>query len=277
MELGLTQPILTIPFKLRFTGKDADDHQVASYLGTKSLHGFSRAVQIATQAYLNQEAVSRATALHDADLFLTGAKPGSLVFDFRMDVLRKKAGVMLNRDVFFDFCSTIFSRAVGKPYNPTTAYVQRFDQDQESDLIDLTVEQIEESLKITHASIDRSIEGISFERPRLGVQTYFDCETKQYIESSLMSDVDRRYKGHITRFNSITGNGRAYINSLHRVIPFKLQDEFLQGKRGFLTWSLHGSNVQRAKNLNIDALEVTSAAGTVKRLALIDCNQVGDD
>lgn len=273
----MAEAILTVPFKLRLTGKDADDHQVASYLGTRSLHGFSRAVQIATQAYLNEEAVSRATALHDADLYLTGAKPGSLTFDFRLDVFRKKSHVTLNRDSFYDFCATVFSRAVGIPYSPKTKYVKKIDEDQESDLIDLTIEQVEEPLKVAHSAIDRSVSGISFERPRAGSQVYFDHETKQYIESNLLSDSDRRYNGHVTRFNSITGNGRAYINSLNRVIPFKLNDEFLESKRGFLTWSLHGSNVHRAKNLNLDALEITSAAGTVKRLALIDCNQVGDD
>lgn len=273
----MTQPILTIPFKLRLTGKDADEHKVASYLGTRTLHGFSRSVQIVTQAYLNQEAVSRATALHDAELFLTGAKAGSFTFDFRMDVFRKKAGVTLNRDTFFDFCSTVFSRATGQSFAPQTHYVRTIDDDQESDLIDMTVEQVEESLKVAHAAIDGSVEGISFERPRAGSQTFFDHETKLYIESSLKSDVNRRYTGHVTRFNSITGNGRAYINALNRVIPFKLEQEFLEGKRGFLTWSLHGSNVHRAKNLNLDALEITSAAGTIKRLTLIDCNQVGDD
>jgi hypothetical protein len=273
----MAQPILTIPFKLRLSGKDAEQHQVASYLGTRTLHGFSRSIQIVTQAYLNEEAVSRATALHDANLYLTGAKPGSLTFDFRMDIFRKKAGVTLNRDTFYDFCSTVFSRASGKSHNPTTPHVLRLDEDQESDLIDLTVEQVEESLKVAHSAIDKSVEGIAFNRPRSGTQTYFDHETKQYIESSLKSDLDRKYKGHVTRFNSITGNGRAYINSLKRVVPFKLEEEFLESKRGFLTWSLHGSNVHCAKNLNMNALEITSAAGTVKRLALVDCNQVGDD
>lgn len=273
----MAETILTVPFKLRLTGQDADNHQVASYLGTRSLHGFSRSIQIATQAYLNEEAVSRATALHDANLYLTGAKPGSLTFDFRLDIFQKKSCVTLNRDTFYDFCGTVLSRAAGVPYSPKTTYVRKIDEDHESDLIDLTIEQVEEPLKAAHAAIDRSVSGISFERPRVGSQVYFDHETKQYIESSITSDLDRRYKGHVTRFNSITGNGRAYINSLDRVVPFKLEDEFLESKRGFLTWSLHGSNIHRAKNLNLDALEITSAAGTVKRLALVDCNQVGDD
>lgn len=230
---SLTQPILTIPFKLRLTGKDADEHQVSSYLGTRTLHGFTRSVQVATHAYLNQEAVSRATALHDANLFLTGAKSGSLTFDFRMDVLKKKANVKLSRDVFFDFCSTVFSRASGRVFSPKTSYVQGLDEEQDSDLIDLTIEHVEESLKIAHSAIGGSVDKISFERPRVGSQTYFDCETKQYIESSIKSNDGKKYKGHVTRFNSITGNGRAHINSLGRVVPFKLQGEFLESNRGY--------------------------------------------
>lgn len=273
----MTQVILTIPFKLRFSGKDADEHQVAGYSGTRSLHGFSRAIQIATHAYLNAEPVSRATALHDAELFLTGAKPGSLTFDFKLDIFKKKPSVTLSRDAFYDFCSTVFSRATGKPYSPKTPYVKSIDDDLESDLIDLTVEHVEESLKSAHSAIEQSVKSIAFERPRSGVQIYFDQETKNYIESSPISPVDHQHTGHVTRFNSITGNGRAFINDLGRVVPFRLGDEFLESKRGFLTWSLHGSNVHRAKNLKIDAFEITSAAGTVKRLALVDCNMSGDD
>lgn len=112
---------------MRFTGKDADNHEVASYVGTKAIHGFSRSIQIVSHAYLKQEAVSRATALHDGKLFLTGAKPSSLSFDFRLDVNAKKPGVTLSRGVFFDFYSTVFHRATGRDFNPNTPYVKGLD------------------------------------------------------------------------------------------------------------------------------------------------------
>ena len=269
--------LLSIPFKVRLTGKDADNHAVASYVGTKALHGFTRSVQIVSKAYLNNEAVSRATALHDGNLFITGGKPGSLIFDFRLDVTGKKPDVTLNRNVFFDFCSTIFHRATGREFSPDTAYVKKLDEDTSDDLIDLTVEHVEEALKEAHTAIGTSVTGMAFERPRSGIQTYFDQETKQYIQSSILSEEARNLEGHVTRFNTVTGNGRAYINDLNRIIPFRLESDFLESKRGFITWSLHGSNVHRAKNLILDAQEITSAAGTVKRLAISDCNQAGTD
>lgn len=273
----MSDTLLSIPFKLRFVGKDADEHRVASYTGSQAVYGFTRSLQIASQAYLNQVAVSKATALRDADLFLMSAKPSSLTFDFRLDIFKCKAGVTLNPQTFFDFCSTVFYRASGRQYLPKTAYVKKLDEDKEDDLIDLTIEQLEEPLKDAHSAIGNSIEGMYFDRPRSGPQVYFDNETKSYMQISQLSDVVKAQNAHITRFNSITGNGRAYINSLSRVVPFSLDRDFLSSKRGFITWSLHGSNVHRSKNLILDVLEVTSAKGTVKRLSLVDCNRLGDD
>lgn len=273
----MTQTLLSIPFKLRFEGKDADNHEVSSYLGTKAIHGFTRSTQIATQAYINHDPVSRATALHDGKLYFTGAKSGSLIFDFRLDVFQKKSDVTLNRDTFYDFLSTVFHKATGRIYAPKSAYVKRLEDNTEDDLIDQTVEQVEESLKEAHSAIGSSISGMSFERPRSGTQTYFDAETKSYIQASIVADEPQMWDAHVTRFNSITGNGRAYVSSVNRIVPFRLDTDFPEGKRGFITWSLHGSNIHRSKNLRLDALETTSAAGTIKRLTLIDCARTGND
>lgn len=262
---------------MRLTGKDADRHEVASYVGTKAIHGFTRSIQIVSQAYLNQQPVSRATAFRGGNLFLAGMKPGSLLFDFRLDVTGKKPSVTLSRSIFFDFCSTVFHRATGREFTPDTAYVKKLDEDTEDDLLDLTVEHVEDALKEAHTAIGTSVTRMTFERPRSGTQTYFDQETKQYIESSILSEEGTNFEGHITRFNSITGNGRAFINSLGRIVPFRLEEDFLESKRGLITWSLHGSNVHISKNLILDAKQITSAAGGVKRLSLIDCNQAGDD
>lgn len=269
----MTAEISSIPFKIRFSGKDADEHRIDAYDGTKSIFEITRAIQIATQSYLNKVAVSRATALHDGAVYLSYAKPGSLLFDFKIDIFRRSSGVPKDRDVFFDFLSLILSRATGKKHTPETAYVQRLDADKEDDLIDLTVEAVEDSLKEGHRAIGRTVEKISIERPRSGEIIVFDPETKLYIQSSIIDDEWGNLEGYVTRFNSITGNGRAYINSLKKIIPFRLDDTFSQGKRGHITWSLHGSNVNTAKNLIFDAKRISSKSGVVKRLSIIDCVQ----
>ena len=104
-----------------------------------------------------------------------------------------------------------------------------------------------------------------------------DPETKEYVEASIPADDWEMMDGHVTRFNSITGNGRAYKNELERTIPFKLADDFPTMKRGLITWSLHGSNIHTAKNLRFDTKSISSSGGVIKRLIVQDCNQIGDD
>lgn len=273
----MADQLLSFPLRVRFTGKHADQHRVEAHAGSTSLLGLSRAIQIATKAYLNQTAVSRATALHDADIFLIRVNPGSLNFDFRIEVLRKAAGVTLNVDTFFDFISTVLSRAVGSNYEPKTPYVQRLDQNEEDDLLDQTVEEVEDALRQGHRAIGRSVEGISIIRPRSGQGVFFDAETKEYIEKNVFADEVEALEGHVTRFNSITGNGRAYIGALGRIVPFKLSESYPDEKRGAITWSLHGSNVHRAKNLIFDARTVSSSSGVVKRLVVDNAVQAGND
>lgn len=269
----MADPEYSIPFKIRFAGKDADDHRVEAYEGGRSILGMTRAIQIVTQSYLNQVAVSRATALHDGEIYLAGVKPGSLLFDFDLNILKRSIGVPKDRDTFFDFLSTILARASGQKYTPTSAYVQRLDADKEDDLLDLTVEVVEDPLKEGHRAIGNSIGQISIDRPRNGTIMVFDPETKLYLQSSIVDEDWGHLSGHVTRFNAITGNGRAYITSLQKIIPFRLDEGFPPGKRGHITWSLHGSNINTAKNLTFDAKRISSQSGAVKRLAILDCDQ----
>lgn len=100
------------------------------------------------------------------------------------------------------------------------------DQNEEDDLLDQTVEEVEDALRQGHRAIGRSVEGISIIRPRSGQGVFFDAETKEYIEKNVFADEVEALEGHVTRFNSITGNGRAYIGALGRIVPFKLSESY---------------------------------------------------
>lgn len=266
--------IVSIPFRLRFVGKDADKHQAEAHAATTTLHGFTRAIQLVSYAYLNMEPVTRATALRGADVYFMTAKPGSMLFDFRLSVRRKMNGVTLNPSIFYDVVSSVLSRAVGKDRPPETSYVRKMDA--ETDILDAAAVTIEEALKEGHRVIGRTSDQIVFERPRAPL-VYFDAETKRYIEESNTSNVAHRLEGHVTRFNTKTGNGRAYINQYNSIIPFSLRQEYPEANKKFITWSLHGSNIHRAKNLTFDLLTVTSSNGAIKRLLFSDSAQTGND
>lgn len=88
-----------------------------------------------------------------------------------------------------------------------------------------------------------------------------------------MSEHIQLLEGNVTRYNALSRNGRAFIDSLERVVPFRPDGDFPTSDLGQLTWSLHGSNIKARNKLDFQARKVTSASGKVKRLLLVDCNR----
>ncbi len=60
--------------RISYTGGLADENSLPAYDGATSIDGISRALHIATHAYVNAEVVSRATALRGASLFAQARK-----------------------------------------------------------------------------------------------------------------------------------------------------------------------------------------------------------
>ena len=79
------------------------------------------------------------------------------------------------------------------------------------------------------------------------------------------------FQGNMPRYNSLSRNGRAFIDQLERVVPVRPDADFPVADLGYLTWSLHGSNTATHNKLEMRARRVSSASGRVKRLLLVDC------
>lgn len=68
--------------------------------------------------------------------------------------------------------------------------------------------------------------------------------------------------------------GAMYVDQLHKIIPFKPDGDFPAGRMGLLTWSLHGSNTDLSKKLELKVRHVKSALGESKRFLLADCKRI---
>ena len=137
---------------------------------------------------------------------------------------------------------------------------------------DQLAETLEGSLQRAHRSIDNGVRTITLERPRSELVT-FDSSTSLWVNTRDENPAVEVLTGSITRYNSITGNGRAYVRELERVIPFRPGPDFPENKRGLLTWSLHGNTIASSKELRFWASQIESAKGDPKRLILSDCTQ----
>lgn len=262
----------TYKLKIRFSGESIDKYGVNLYDGSTSFYGISQAIQIVFNAYINNKVISSAPGLRGGKVFFGGPRRGSVLID--LILLAEKYPVVAGASgaVLYDFIKFALSKAVGKFENkPETKSVQDLADDEL--FFDQLSETIEGSLKRAHRAIDYGVKHISIERPRSSLLT-FDWETSQWVNTLNENPLVEEFTGNITRYNSITGNGRAFIKELKKVIPFRLVDKFPANHKGLLTWSLHGDNIDKEKGLKFWASKIESAGGHPKRLLLTDCTKL---
>lgn len=259
--------------KLRFQGEVADQKGVDLYDGSTSLNGFAQALQIATHAFMSNEIVSRATAMKKAQMYMGAPRRGSLVIGLVAVIETYPVTAALTGAAFYEFIKYSLSKAVGyvtkEPEEPS---IRKISLSADETFFDQLAETLEGSLQRAHRAIDHGVPSIQLERPRAPL-LIFDQTTSEWVNTRDEDPEVVELTGNITRYNSISGNGRAYVRELKKVLPFRKSSSFPDHKRGLLTWSLHGDNVAGAKDLKFWASKIESANGAPKRLILADIAQ----
>lgn len=276
-----------LPLRITYRGGLADRNELPGYDGAASIDGMTRAIHIATHAYMTGEIVSRATALKGAKIVMRPARQGSFIFDLIVLMetypATSTAAVALSGPAFYDFIKTGFRRATGwinaEPSHPhlQKIYALKEPPDFRTLPVDLDElgETLEGSLQAAHRPIgdQDQVTTITLGSPRNELIT-FDDESKDWVTTQDQSDRLEVLEGNVTRYNALSRNGRAFIDPLERVVPFRPDGDFPAADLGQLTWSLHGSNIGGRNKLHFRARKVTSASGKVKRLLLADCSKV---
>ena len=258
--------------KLRFSGNTVETNGLDLYDGATSFYGFAQSMQIAVHAYMTGEIVSRATALRGAEMYFGAPRRGSVLYDIVTIVEAYPVTGALAGVVFYDFMKTAFAKATGVFRAPETPAVQNVALTMDETFFDQLAETMEGSLQRAHRAIDNGVAKVTLERPRSELVT-FDQSTSEWVNTRDLNPDVEEFSGSITRYNSISGNGRAFIRELDKVIPFRPGDTFPDSKRGFLSWSLHGNTVSANKELKFWASKIEAASGQAKRLILADCAQ----
>lgn len=263
--------------KISYHGGVADENELPLYDGTASIHGVAQSLQIATHAYLNEEIVGRATALHGASFLIRPPRRGSFIMEVVANIEKfpacSTAVTAIAAPAFYDFLKIAYQKALGAFVDePETPTVRRmFERDEP--FFDELGETLEGSLARAHRPIGDEVDYVTISRPRADLVT-LDQDTKEWVNTRDVGDEFEEMTGNVTRFNSVTRNGRAYIDQLNKIVPFKPDGDFNMGRIGGLTWSLHGSNVALPNKLKFSARRVCSASGQAKRLLLRDCSRV---
>lgn len=262
----------TFALKLRFSGGNTDNAGLDLYDGSASFHGFAKALQLTTHAFLNDEAVMKATALKGAELSFVAPRRGSVLFDLFARFKRSPKTAPLNADTYYDFTRVALERATGNlEAEAQTRFVERKLASDEP-FFDVLAEKLEGPLQQAHRSIENEGVTVHLERPRSKL-VRFDLETSAWVHTRDEDSATLEYDGNMTRFNTQTGNGRAYVRAFKKILPIRKSESFNQRNKEWLTWSLHGDNISTDKELIFVGRRVDSANGDPKRIIIDDCRR----
>lgn len=276
--------------KIKYVGGLADENVLPGYDGATSIDGITRALHIATHAYMTGEVTTRATALKKASIQLKPARQGSFIFELIVLIEAYPAMSALAASVggpmFYDFIKTAFRRATGAldAEPETTSLKKIYERKQPPPLkkppvdFDELSETLEGSLQAAHRPIgaEGTISRISIGSPRNELVT-FDDETKDWVNTQEEAVGLEVVRGNVTRYNSLSRNARVFVDQFERVIPIRPDADFSVGDLSLLTWSLHGSNIGTRNKLDMRVRRVSSASGKVKRLLLADCQRAPEE
>lgn len=262
--------------KIRYTGGDADEHMLPLYDGTTSILGISQALQLVVHAYINDEVVSRATALRGARMYIKPAQQGSYLFELVTLIEAYPATAGISAVVFYDFLKVALSRATGSINAEPETKSLRKDFEKREPFFDDLAETLEGSLQRAHRPIGGGVEVINIGRPRSDL-IQLDQQSSDWVNTREEITELVTVTGNVTRYNSNTLNGRIYIEELGKIVPFKPNGDFPAANLWHLTWSIHGSNTGLPKRLELEVRYVNSAIGDTKRILISNTKQILDE
>ncbi len=272
--------------KITYTGGLADQNALPGYDGVTSIDGITRAIHIVTHAYMTGEVTSRATALKGASILLRPMRKGSFIYDLvvlmEANPATTAAAVGLGGPMFYDFVKAALRRATGAfDAEPETISLQRLYQRKDPPPLKRPPADLDELSEILEGSLQDAHRPIGAEGTigRISIGTHrtelvlFDEGTKDWVNTREAAVGLETLRGNVTRYNSLSRNGRVFVDQFERVVPMRPDADFMAGNLAFLTWSLHGSNIGTPSKLDMSVRRVTSASGKVKRLLIADCQR----
>jgi hypothetical protein len=275
----------SLRFTLSYEGADADDHKIDFYDVSQALIGFQRSLALTTHLVLNNQVITQAPSLKNAEISAVPAKAGSWEFVAIVTVLGGGAvtaltasrGTVLGHLIASAYDYVIaqslgfhvdFEKTLGQQYEETKkngadTYVlseDRFDsliEKCETAIIQMH-RPIVENETATSAKITASLSDKVFQ-----IGKTLNRETNDFVQESKKSESSATLYGRVSSYNVNTFKGRIFLASENRPIPFILSDN----SRGptalaLITQSLSLNALDRLKEkggVMIEAYKITRA------------------
>ncbi|HJV76224.1 MAG TPA: hypothetical protein VJ654_18535 [Noviherbaspirillum sp.] len=264
---------------VRYDGSTADSGRLNLYEASESLEGTTRLVNVIVHAFVNNNEVrERLSGPVGADTYLTGAKKGC--FEESVEIVFGDAAIKRIKPTvivpnFWDYFACCVSVAVGREYQPHTAMVRKILNQKKEALFEEIAEEIEGPLQKLHRPIKtKGAKTITFARPKAGDVFTLDKETLEYVSVLEQADKLENWTGNVTKYNSLSGFGRMYVDELGHTLPFRIW-RFKENERAHkaAAASLNERVNEEGGKRKIAGFPVYNSLGRIKRIVVQEINQ----
>jgi hypothetical protein len=264
---------------IRYEGEGADAGLIDLYDASESLAGIAKAVNFVAHAFANNNEVrDKIPRPTNFKTYMGGARKGCfenvIDINFSPPVVAKIGGSVINKH-FWEYLSATLNTAVGQDFETDNPYVSKILNSNDSPFEELAF-RLETPLQEILRPINRKgAKIVSFVRPHVGEIVTMDKDTYNYV-STRDIDVDlSHWTGNVTKYNILTGYGRAYIDSLRRTVPFNI-DRFAENQiahRAATASMDERARIPGGGKRRFVGHKVINATQTVKRIVVTEINQ----
>jgi hypothetical protein len=271
-----------IPYKVIFTGLDADENELEAYAASKSLEGLTWALSTTINFSVTGKYKSRGDMSKSARIYMSPARQGSFIVAMNAWVLANPflATVALGGavSVVAPYINKTIEYAFGKALGNISEipdgfkkYYKRLSKDERNEL-DTLIQRIEPPLSRAHMVIGQTATEVAFKSKRTELFK-MDEATKEYIEAKPL-DAPEVIITNITAYNVVSRNGRMYDPVNGSTAAFTLIKSPLKGTANTITTSLDQYQAGRKGLVKVTADRVQTESGRLKKFLVTAAEEI---
>lgn len=259
-------------FKLLYEGREADRNRLLAYDGLKSLEGFSWALSVVLGYGITGSIRKVGDPSSIVKIYLLPSRKGCFLQELLVYVSQPNnkfltsilgtVTVSAATTFLIGLTNRVFSMAVGNAISGKEKGIRYLNKLDSSDLEELS-RRIEPPLTRAHAVIGKSADSIKLYNKNTEL-VQFDSSTKQFLDATTETESITFYT-NISAFNALWRTGRLYDRGLGRTVPFKVQDNALEGTGAAISESLMHYTKNWPADIKITARREISGDNRLKR------------
>lgn len=273
---------VNIPYKVIFTGLDADGNELEAYAASKSLEGLTWALSTTINFSVTGKYKSRGDMSKSARIYMSPARQGSFIVAMNAWVVANPflATVALGGavSVVVPYVNKTIEYAFGKALGHFSdmpdgfkKYYKRLSKDERNEL-DTLIQRIEPPLSRAHTVIGQTATEVAFKSKRTELFK-MDEVTKEYIEAKPLGAPEVMLT-NITAYNVVSRNGRMYDPVNGSTAAFTLIKSPLKGTANTITTSLDQYQAGRQGLVKVTADRVQTESGRLKKFLVTAAEEI---